>query len=145
LAVLAFQAPAAPASFDDLALSVTPPALSGLEQHLGAKDDNVRGTWTGGLGACDVQIALFTFPLKKWGFGEAGGVTVVMLDWLRKKGDFDVDESFEREGKYGASPVLSVVAGRIREQGQVVGREYAASGLLSEQGYSFHVRVRPEP
>jgi hypothetical protein len=68
-----------------------------------------------------------------------------MLDWLRNKGDFDVDESFEREGKYGAAPVLSVVSGRLRDKGRVVGMEYAASGLASAHGYSLHVRVRPEP
>ena len=133
------------ATFPELGLTVTAPALTNLKQNLGAATDAVRGSWTGKLGAADVHIALYTFPLDKWDFREAGGVTVVMLDWLREKGDFDVDESFEREGKYGCTPVLSVVSGRLREQDNVVGMEYAASGLASAHGYSFHVRVRPEP
>ena len=134
-----------PAAFPELGLTVTAPTLDGLKQHLGSEKDRVRCAWSGKLGAVDVHIALYTFPLEKWGFREAGGVTVVMLDWLRENGDFDVDESFEREGKYGASPVLSVVFGRMREEGKVVGMEYAASGLTSAHGYSLHVRVQPEP
>jgi len=136
---------APPVSFPELGLTVTAPALAGLKQSTSSAADRARGAWSGKLGAADVSIALYTFPLEDWGFHEAGGVTVVMLDWLRNKGDFDVDESFEREGKYGAAQVLSVVSGRLREKDKVVGMEYAASGLASAHGYSLHVRVRPEP
>jgi hypothetical protein len=136
---------APPATFPELGLTVTAPAMEGLKQNIGAPTDPVRASWTGKLGASDVFIGLYTFPIEKWGFREAGGVTVEMLDWLREKGDFDVDESFEHEGKYGTSPVLSVVTGRTRDGGKVVGMEYAASGLTSAHGYSLHVRIRPEP
>jgi hypothetical protein len=131
--------------FADLGLTITVPELSGLKEIVGAATDQVRGVWTGKLGVSDVRISLYTFPLEKWGFREPGGVTVVMLDWLREKGDFDVDESSEREGKYGFAPVLSVVSGRMRDGERVVGREYAASGLLAAHGYSLHVRAQPEP
>jgi hypothetical protein len=134
-----------PASFPELGLTVTPPELAEPKVEIGSATDSVRAAWTGRLGTSYVQISLYTFPLEKWGFREAGGVTVEMLDWLREKGDFDVDESFEREGKYGAAQVLSIVSGRMREDGKVVGLEFAASGLASAHGYSLHVRIRPEP
>jgi hypothetical protein len=145
LALSLAQDAGGPASFPELGLTVTAPALVGLKQSIGSATDAVRGSWSGKLGDSDVRIALYSFPLDKWGFREAGGVTVVMLDWLREKGAFDVDESYEREGKYGASPVLSVVSGRMKEDEKVVGTEYAASGLTSAHGYTIHVRVQPEP
>lgn len=132
-------------SLAELGLTVKVPALSGLQEHLGTASDQVRASWTGKLGASETRILLYTFPLAKWSFREPGGVTVVMVDWLREKGDFDVDESSELTGKYGFAPMLSVVSGPLCEDGKVVGREYAASGLLQAHGYSFHVLVRPEP
>lgn len=144
--VLALQSSvAAQAEFPDLGLKVTPPELTGLVQTLGPVNEQVRGSWTGKLGESDARISLYLFPLEEWGFREPGGVTVVMVDWLRGKGDFDVDESFDREGKFGFAPLLSVVSGRTHADGKVVGREYVACGLLPAHGYAFQVRVRPEP
>jgi hypothetical protein len=136
---------AAQTSFAELGLSVRPPEMTGLDERLGRPSDSVRASWRGKLGDSDALILLYTFPLERWGFREPGGVTVVMVDWLREKGEFDVDESFEREGKYGFASLLSVVAGPVREEGKVVGRAYAASGLLAQHGYSFHVILKPEP
>jgi hypothetical protein len=137
------QAPAS-VELEDLHLRVTAPALSDIEQSLDP-NDILRLHWNGRLGASEVEIELLAFPIENRGFREAGGVTDEMLDWFREKGEFDVDESFELEGKYGTSPVLSVVSGRIREEDKVTGREYAACGLLPAHGYAFHVTARPEP
>ena len=77
------QASPSQASFPELALTLTLPALEGMERAADAGDE-VRGSWSGKLGSSRVSIALYTFPLDEWGFHEAGGVTVVMLDWLRE-------------------------------------------------------------
>lgn len=132
-------------AFADLHLTVTAPELAGGQEQAGPAGDLMRFSWTGNLGASEVDMLLYVFPLEDWDFREAGGVTAVMVDKLKKKGEFDVDESFELEGKYGSAPVLSVVSGKVRKDGDAVGLEYAASGLLPAHGYSFHVRMRPEP
>jgi hypothetical protein len=151
LALLALPGarPGTQATFPDLALTVVPPELGELRQRLGPASEQVRGSWSGKLGAAAVEIVLYTFPLEEWGFREPAGVAVVMVDWLREKEDekegFDVDESSEREGRYGFAPALSVVAGPLREEGRVVGRQLVATGLLPAHGYAFRVRTRPEP
>ena len=144
---LAPQATAAPATNEigDLQLAVTPPALEGLSAQLSGPEEDVRGVWTGRLAACEVQIVLHTFELGEWGFQEPGGVSVVMVDWLRQHGEFDVDSAFENEGRYGSAPILAVVHGPLRDAGNVVGEQYVASGLLPTHGYAFQVRLVPAP
>jgi hypothetical protein len=143
--VLVVSAASVQTSFEDLGLTITPPPLERSDEHLRPKENVERALWEGQIGATTIEITLRAFPLERWGFDEPGGVTVVMVDWRRQTGDFDVDEAFERAGKFGYAPLLSVVGGPVREGRKTIGREYAGSGLLKDFGYSLHVVAKPEP
>jgi hypothetical protein len=141
--------PNAPQVFPDLGLTIQPPPLEGLkfENH---DQGQLRGTWTGTLGAVHVEVALFLLPNTEFGFSEATDVVSIVLDNLRDpkhKGD----PSFQWEtkklvpGAYGFAPYAQIASGPIRENTKVVGTRYVMGGLLKDSGYSVEIDARPVP
>ena len=130
------------AAFPELHLTLTLPDLEGFEEE---RRSATEGTWSGRLGESEIEVGLVVFEEADFWL-EPGDVTDHVVDFLRQKGSFQVNDSAHLQGEYGHASYASLVAGVIpAEGGQPEGTQYLLGGLLDGSGYLVYVECRPEP
>ncbi len=102
-----------------------------------ASGSPIEKEWKGKLGEVNVGMALVVFAVDD-NLTEPGGSTEAILDYLRRGGGFQVEESWYPEGPFGSAPFASIAKGPLDG-----GSQYILGGLLPEYGYALHIECRP--
>ena len=107
---------------------------------------SIHREWKGRVGETEVGMALILLDAND-DLNEPGDSTEAVLEYLRRTGGFDVEESWYPEGPYGYAPFASVARGPLGGLGQDEdgGSQYVLGGLLPEHGYALHLECLPAP
>lgn len=136
-------------ALDDLGMRLTIPAqiteLKPLPDK--AKNSQIRGGWTGTIGASALEILLFVLPRSDYGFEESEDVTDFLLDDFRDQQDksFAFAKVELVAGAFGFAPYGSLASGPMHgpDGASVTGTCSVLAGLLETQGYSLEVHAKP--
>jgi hypothetical protein len=125
------------AQFEEYGLTLTIPALTEMQESLERADQRLA-SWYGKLGETDTRIELYV--IDDAGASEPGNVTEMLVDFFRRKGNFDVKRSFTLAGGFGYASFVSCAEATQLSEGEVVAHQFILGGLLEAAGYALYVR-----
>ncbi len=133
--------------FDDLRLTLRFPA----SLHLVAKpttSDDVRGSWTGQLGAAQLRVDLQLLDRAAYGIEEPDDVVELIADDLAQQNRSggpggSVDEVSHPSGPFGCAPYAALARGSRRDPAGAASQVFWLCGLLEASGYVLEVAAQP--